>query len=306
MPFRPIGIRSLVRQFQQHVAVAWPGCWTKAEEILPAKFVEVASQLYGPRVVAGDPGAIQFDDGRSIMFGVDLKRIAPLRRSADDDGTLRFSPTLRPLLLQAPRHGRLPNSVLSDGRTRLGGRTVGDDADLAAPLKYGVLDLRQPIQAMLEPGRFKDVLQIDPFGFGSLDDKPPLFDDHQRQAIEPPTIEFHAALESWARDVAQSLRGETLAFDGKTLRGSFDEASNRSALHSVSAWACGLKMCLALKSVEDKSNEIPAVQQLIDVLDLKGAVVAADAMHCQVETAGKVLAKEADYVLMGSSASSVS
>lgn len=112
------------------------------------------------------------------------------------------------------------------------------------------------------------------------------------------TIEFYAALESWARDVAQSLRGETVAFDGKTLRGSFDNASNRSALHSVSAWACGLKMCLALKSVEDKSNEIPAVQQLIDVLDLKGAVVTADAMHCQVETAGKVLAKEADYVLM--------
>jgi len=112
------------------------------------------------------------------------------------------------------------------------------------------------------------------------------------------TIEFYAALESWSRDVAQSLRGETVAFDGKTLRGSFDEASNRSALHSVSAWACGLKMCLALKSVEDKSNEIPAVQQLIDALDLKGAVVTADAMHCQVETAGKVLAKEADYVLM--------
>lgn len=112
------------------------------------------------------------------------------------------------------------------------------------------------------------------------------------------TLEFYAALESWAMDVAQSLKGETVAFDGKTLRGSFDKASNKSALHSVSAWACGLKMCIALKSVEDKSNEIPAVQQLIDVLDLAGAVVTADAMHCQRETAEKIVAKKADFVLM--------
>jgi predicted transposase YbfD/YdcC len=112
------------------------------------------------------------------------------------------------------------------------------------------------------------------------------------------TIEFYAALESWARDLAQSLAGETVAFDGKTLRGSFDKALGKSALHSVSAWLCGLKMCIALKSVEDKSNEIPAVQQLIDMLDLADAVVTADAMHCQRETADKIIAKEADYVLM--------
>jgi predicted transposase YbfD/YdcC len=112
------------------------------------------------------------------------------------------------------------------------------------------------------------------------------------------TVEFYAALESWARDLAGSLRGETVALDGKTLRGSFDEAAGKSALHSVSAWACGLRMCIALKSVADKSNEIPAVQQLIDMLDLQGAIVTADAMHCQTETAEKIIAKKADYVLM--------
>jgi predicted transposase YbfD/YdcC len=112
------------------------------------------------------------------------------------------------------------------------------------------------------------------------------------------TIEFYAALESWAKSIAHSLQGETVAVDGKTLRGSFDTASGKSALHSVSAWCCGLKLCLALKSVEDKSNEIPAVQQLIDLLDLAGAVVTADAMHCQRETADKIVAKDADYVLM--------
>jgi predicted transposase YbfD/YdcC len=112
------------------------------------------------------------------------------------------------------------------------------------------------------------------------------------------SLEFYAGLESWAHDMARSLQGETVAFDGKTLRGSFDTASSKSALHSVSAWVCGLKMCIGLKSVEDKSNEIPAVQQLIDMLDLQGAVVTADAMHCQRETAEKIIAKQADYVLM--------
>ena len=57
-------------------------------------------------------------------------------------------------------------------------------------------------------------------------------------------------------------------------------------------------MCMALKSVEHKSNEIPAVQPLIDMLDLAGAVVTADAMHCQRETANKIIAKQADFVLM--------
>jgi predicted transposase YbfD/YdcC len=112
------------------------------------------------------------------------------------------------------------------------------------------------------------------------------------------TLEFYAALESWVRDIARSLKGETVAFDGKTLRGSFDKASSKSTLHSVSAWVCGLKMCIALKSVDDKSNEIPAVQQLIDMLDLAGAVVTADTLHCQRETAEKIVAKNADYVLM--------
>jgi predicted transposase YbfD/YdcC len=118
------------------------------------------------------------------------------------------------------------------------------------------------------------------------------------------TLEFYASLESFTRDMAGALksehawRGETVAIDGKTLRGSFDKASAKSALHSVSAWACGMKMCIGLKSVEDKSNEIPAVQALIDMLDLQGAIITADAMHCQRETAAKIIAKKADYVLM--------
>ena len=112
------------------------------------------------------------------------------------------------------------------------------------------------------------------------------------------TVQFYAALHSWANDFARTLKGKTVAFDGKTLRGSHDRSRGQSALHSVSAWVCGLRMCIGLKSVDDKSNEIPAVQELIDMLDLAGSVVTADAMHCQTETARAIVDKEADYILM--------
>jgi len=118
------------------------------------------------------------------------------------------------------------------------------------------------------------------------------------------TLEFYAALESWVLEIARAingkhpLQGETVAFDGKTLRGSHDKSRGKSALHSVSAWACSMRMCVALKSVDDKSNEIPAVQALIDMLDLEGAVVTADALNCQRETAAKVIKKKADYLLI--------
>jgi len=112
------------------------------------------------------------------------------------------------------------------------------------------------------------------------------------------SLEFYACLHSWVVDICQSVRGQTVALDGKTLRGSFDRASEQSPLHSVSAWVCGLKMCLGLKSVDDKSNEIPAVQELIAMLDLEGAIITADAMHCQRETAKAIIDKKADYLLM--------
>lgn len=111
------------------------------------------------------------------------------------------------------------------------------------------------------------------------------------------TVEFYACLKSFAYDIVQSLQGKTVAIDGKTLRGSYDLASGKTALHSISAWVSSLKMCIGLKSVDDKSNEIPAVQELIQMLDLQGAVITADAMHCQKETAELIQLKGADYIL---------
>jgi len=111
------------------------------------------------------------------------------------------------------------------------------------------------------------------------------------------SAEFYNALQAWAIELAGSLKGQTVAVDGKTLCGSFDTETGKSALHSVSAWACGLKLCLGIQSVDMKSNEIPAVQTLIDMLEIEGAVITGDAMHCQRKTCKAIIDKRADFLL---------
>jgi predicted transposase YbfD/YdcC len=69
-------------------------------------------------------------------------------------------------------------------------------------------------------------------------------------------------------------------------------------LHLVSAFACDLRVSLGQVAVDKKSNEITAVPKLLELLELTGAVVTLDAMHCQRETAAAILKREADYVLV--------
>jgi predicted transposase YbfD/YdcC len=124
----------------------------------------------------------------------------------------------------------------------------------------------------------------------------PSHDTFSRVFARLNTEEFYRCLQAWAMELAGCLRGESVALDGKTLRGSFDKAADQSALHSVSAWACGLRLCLGVESVDGKSNEIPAAQKLIEMLELEGAVVTGDAMHCQKKTCQAILDKHANYL----------
>jgi len=112
------------------------------------------------------------------------------------------------------------------------------------------------------------------------------------------TGEFLLAMHAWVDAFAGSLRGRGIAIDGKTLRGSFDQAAGQTALHTITAFACDMRICLRQMSVDEKSNEIPAVPELLKLMDLSGATVTLDAMHCQVETAQAVIKAEADYILI--------
>ncbi len=70
-----------------------------------------------------------------------------------------------------------------------------------------------------------------------------------------------------------------------------------SALNVVSAWATELGVVLAQKTCEAKSNEIPAARDILQLLNIKGCTVTADALHCQRETAEEIHAKGGIYLL---------
>lgn len=111
------------------------------------------------------------------------------------------------------------------------------------------------------------------------------------------TAEFLTAMHRWVDEFAGCLRGHGIAIDGKTLRGSFDRAANQLPLHTITAFATGTRTCLRQMTVPGKSNEIPAVPLLLKLLELDGATVTLDAMHCQVETAQAILNSDAHYIL---------
>lgn len=109
------------------------------------------------------------------------------------------------------------------------------------------------------------------------------------------------SLEAMLRETAQLFRSEqtddVIAIDGKTLRGSRNKACGQQRVHLLHAWSCKNKVCLAQLKVDDKSNEITAICDLIDQLFIKGSVITTDALNTQKTTAAKIIEKKAHYVL---------
>ena len=99
----------------------------------------------------------------------------------------------------------------------------------------------------------------------------------------------------WLRAASDLVGLSHIAIDGKTARGS---ASGKLApLHLVSAWATQAHLSLGQVAVDGKSNEITAIPQLLELLDLHGALVTIDAIGCQKAIAGKIIDQGGDYVL---------
>jgi len=113
---------------------------------------------------------------------------------------------------------------------------------------------------------------------------------------------FRAAFQRFMAKFSEQCRGTApgtgvVAIDDKVLRRSFDRASNKSALHMVSAWGCEQRLVLAQVAADAKSNEITAVPALLRLLSLQGTIVTADALHCQRATAQQRVDQGGDYAL---------
>jgi predicted transposase YbfD/YdcC len=95
----------------------------------------------------------------------------------------------------------------------------------------------------------------------------------------------------------RGLPGDWVHVDGKTLRHTRRKSTGLGALHVVSAWAGQAGLTLGQVAVDAKSNEITAMPQLLELLDLRDKIVTTDAMGCQKEVAKTVVEGEGDYIL---------
>lgn len=101
-------------------------------------------------------------------------------------------------------------------------------------------------------------------------------------------IAFQRSFASWISALHTATGLTPIAIDGKTIRGSHDRAHGKAALLLVSAWAIQNHLTLGQVGVDSKSNEVTTIPRLLELLDLRGALVTIDAMGCQKAIAQQI------------------
>jgi predicted transposase YbfD/YdcC len=101
----------------------------------------------------------------------------------------------------------------------------------------------------------------------------------------------------WIKTFREACGGEIIAIDGKALRRSGSQAKGLKMLYTVGAWATENGLILGQQVVDDKSNEITAIPQLLEMLQLKGCTITIDAAGCQKNIAAQIAEGKGYYVL---------
>jgi predicted transposase YbfD/YdcC len=109
--------------------------------------------------------------------------------------------------------------------------------------------------------------------------------------------QFQSAFYEWVWAVNDIIQGQIINIDGKQLRGSKDKVLGKRAIYMVSAWAEENELVLGQRKVDEKSNEITAIPELLKLLALAGCIVTIDAIGTQTNIARTIVEAQADYVL---------
>jgi predicted transposase YbfD/YdcC len=125
----------------------------------------------------------------------------------------------------------------------------------------------------------------------------PAHDTFERVFALLDPIRFEACFNRLIGSLTIDLKKEIIALDGKTLRGSGNKRQKQPAIHLVSAWATKNRLMLAQIKTEAKSNEITAIPELLEMIDITGSIITIDAMGCQTAIAKQIIRQGADYVL---------
>ncbi len=133
--------------------------------------------------------------------------------------------------------------------------------------------------------------------FLELENGIPSHDTFRRVFILLDTDELKVSFLEWIRSAVSLSQGSLVNIDGKNLRGSKSSVNGKKALNVVSAWASEQSVVLGQVKCQDKSNEITAIPELLQILELKGCIVTIDAIGCQKQIVKQIALKEADYVI---------
>jgi predicted transposase YbfD/YdcC len=135
-------------------------------------------------------------------------------------------------------------------------------------------------------------------GFLELPNGIPSHDTFTRVFARLNAKQFETCFLSWIAAAYKVTNGQVVAIDGKLPRGSRDGSIGKGAIDMVSAWATQNSLVLGQVKVNEKTNEIKAIPELLSVLELHGCIITIDAIGCQTAIASQiVIEKEADYVL---------
>lgn len=129
--------------------------------------------------------------------------------------------------------------------------------------------------------------------YGDFDNGIPAHDTIARfiSRIEPKQLQ--SSFIKWMQNYQQLTEGSVIAIDGKTVRRSFDKKQRKAAIHMVSAFSAANSLVLGQVKTDAKSNEITAIPELLQLLEIKGCLVSIDAMGCQRNIADKIVKKKA-------------
>jgi len=127
-------------------------------------------------------------------------------------------------------------------------------------------------------------------------DKLPSYSTIRRVMSEINFDELCEIFEEWARNNILIKEKEWISLDGKSISGTFPEEAHKF-VNLVSLFCVDKKQVFSVGKVDDKSNEIPKVQELIKKFPRKEVIFRMDAMHCQKNTVEAILKKDSFYVL---------
>ena len=101
----------------------------------------------------------------------------------------------------------------------------------------------------------------------------------------------------WTKEILENKTGKNISIDGKAIKSATDKINNGNIPYIVSAFIGEVGLSIGQVKVDDKSNEITAIPDLLDLLDIEGAIITIDAIGTQEEIVNKIINKKAHYVL---------